>query len=140
MLAVPSNAIESALRSVSGVAGKPVIDATNAYGGRDERYASLAEHVKAITGGPVAKGFNVNFAVVYDEIDRQSVRPSNLVCGDREALELAEKLSRDAGYDPASAGGLENARLLEDHLALVTAVRQAAGGPYFYRIALPGQL
>ena len=43
--------------------------------------------MKALVGGPVAKAFNVNFAVLYDQIDQQRLRPSNLYAaedGDRE--------------------------------------------------------
>jgi 8-hydroxy-5-deazaflavin:NADPH oxidoreductase len=37
LVAVRSNAITDALRRVSGLEGKIMIDATNAYDGRDER-------------------------------------------------------------------------------------------------------
>jgi hypothetical protein len=37
-------------------------------------------------------------------------------------------------------GGLDQARALEDHLALVFAINQAGLGPFFYRIAKPGDL
>ena len=53
--------------------------------------------------------------------------------GDEEAREVTEQLIRDAGYEPAPAGGLENARKLEDALPFVFAVRQAAGEPVLYR-------
>ena len=49
-------------------------------------------------------------------------------------------LYKHAGFDPVSVGGLEQARALEDHLALVFAVNQAGLGPFFYRIARPGEL
>ena len=38
VVAVPSGAIADALGKVSGIEGKVTIDATNAYGGRDERF------------------------------------------------------------------------------------------------------
>jgi hypothetical protein len=37
---------------------------------------SLAQQVKSITGGPTSKSFNTNFAVLYDQIDAESVRPA----------------------------------------------------------------
>ena len=91
-------------------------DTTNPYAGRNETYPSLAHEVKALVGGPVAKAFNVNFAVLYDQVDQQRVRPSNLYAAEDGARELTEQLSRDAGYDPACVGGLDQARALEDHV------------------------
>src|ERR671938_1944126 len=65
LVAVPSGAIADALGKASGLGGKVVIDATNAFGGRNEEFPSLAHEVKSITGGPVATAFNLNFARRY---------------------------------------------------------------------------
>jgi predicted dinucleotide-binding enzyme len=140
VVAVPSGSIADALGRVSGIEGKVAIDATNAFGGRDESFESLAHEVKSIVGGPVAKSFNLNFAVNYDEIGEQRARPSNLFAAEDGARETAEQLIRDAGYDPVYVGGLDKARALEDHLALMFAVNQAGLGPFFYRMARPGEL
>ena len=140
VVAVPSGVIADALGKVTGVQGKPTIDATNAFGGRDEQFESLAHQVKSIIGGPTAKSFNINFAAVYDRIGEQRVRPSNLYAAEDEAREVTEQLIRDAGYDPVYVGGLDQARALEDHLGLVFAINQAGLGPFFYRLAKPGDL
>jgi 8-hydroxy-5-deazaflavin:NADPH oxidoreductase len=140
LVAVPSPEIADALGKVTGIEGKVAIDATNAFRGRNEQYESLAHEVRAIVGGPVAKSFNLNFANIYDEIGAQRVRPSNLYCAEDEAREVTEQLIRDAGYDPVDAGGLERARVLEDHLDLLFAVNQAGLGPFFVRYAPPGEL
>lgn len=141
LVAVPSSEIANALAGVSGLEGKVTIDATNAFGGRNEQFESLAHEVKSITRGPVAKAFNTNFARAYDEVPNQRVRPSNLYAADDEAREAAEQLSRDAGYEPAPLGGLDKARVLEDHMALLGALNQAGlGRAFFYRYAKPGEL
>jgi predicted dinucleotide-binding enzyme len=140
LLAVPSGSIADALASVSGLEGKVVIDATNAFRGRDEQWESLAHQVKSLTNGPVAKSFNLNFAAIYDELDGQRVRPSNLYCADDDARAVTEQLIRDAGYDPVNLGGLEHARAMEDSLGLMFAANQAGLGPFFYRWAKPGEL
>jgi predicted dinucleotide-binding enzyme len=135
LLAVPGGEIESALAKVTGLAGKTTIDATNFFQGERPAFPSLAHQVKAIVGGPVAKAFNLNFAVLYDRIDEQPERPSNVYCADEEARAVTEELIRDAGYEPVDAGDLESARAMEDGLALLIAIRQT--GPVFYRYWRP---
>jgi len=140
LLAVPGSSVADALGRVTGLEGKVVIDATNAFGGRNEEFESLAQEVKSIVGGPVAKSFNCNYAAVYDRIDEQRARPGNLYATEEEAREVVEQLIRDAGFEPVYAGGLENARLLEDHLTLMGAVNNGGLGRFFYRYAQPGEL
>lgn len=135
LVAVPSGSIADALGKVTGLAGKVVIDATNAFGGRNEEHESLAHEVRSITGGPVAKSFNLNFANRYDDVAKQPVRPGNLFAADDDARAVTEQLIEDAGYEPVYVGGLEHARKLEDHLALLFALSQAGLGPHFYRYA-----
>ena len=139
LVAVPRGQITDALRKVTGIEGKTAIDATNAFGGRDETYPSLAHEVKAITNGPVAKAFNANYAALFDELGSQRVPPSNLYAADDEAKDVAEQLTRDAGFEPVSLGGLDKARLLEDHLAFMSALTGGLGR-FFYRYAKPGEL
>jgi predicted dinucleotide-binding enzyme len=136
LVAVPSGSISDALAKVNGLAGKVAIDTANAFAGRNEQYESLAHEVKAHTNGPVAKAFNANFAVLYEQISEQRVRPGCLYAADDEAREVTEQLIRDAGYDPVGLGGLENARALEDFVPGVL----AKAGQVFYRFAPPGEL
>jgi predicted dinucleotide-binding enzyme len=140
LVAVRSNVIADALGKVTGIGGQVVIDATNAFTGRTEGFESLAHEVKSHVGGPVAKSFNCNFAAIYDEIDSQRVRPSNLYAAEDGAVEVTEQLSRDAGYEPVSAGGLGAARMLEDHLELMMAINEGGLGRFFYCYAKPGEL
>jgi predicted dinucleotide-binding enzyme len=137
VVAVPSGQIAEALSKVDGTAGKATIDATNAVRDRPAEFESLAHQVKSIVGGPTAKAFNLNFANIYDEIDAQSEQPANLFAAEDEAREVTEQLSRDAGYEPIYAGGLDAARALEEHLALMFAINRAGLGPFFYRIWSP---
>jgi predicted dinucleotide-binding enzyme len=84
----------------------------------------------------VAKAFNANFGSLYDRIDEQRVRPGCLYAADEGAREVTEQLIRDAGYEPVSVGGIENARALEDFVPGVL----AKIGQVFYRFAPPGDL
>jgi predicted dinucleotide-binding enzyme len=136
LVAVPSGSISDALGKVTGLEGKIAIDAANAFGGRNEQYESFAHEVKAQTNGPVAKAFNANFATLYDKVAEQRVPPGCLYAADDDAREVTEQLIRDAGYEPVSVGGLENARALEDFVPnLFAKIGQA-----YYRFAPPGEL
>ena len=138
LLAVPSGAIDDALGSVSGLEGKVLIDATNLIQGeRPGGAESLAAHVKERTGAHVAKAFNTVFARIYDQVQGQEVPPGCLYCGDDEAKETTAQLIRDAGYEPLDAGGLENARALEELLKAEFAVSSSGLGPFFYRFEAP---
>ena len=141
LIAVPGAAIAEALEGVQGLAGKTVVDATNNFGADPpDGFASNAEYVKSKTNGPTAKSFNTNFAALYDQFGDARATPSNLWSGDEEAREVVEQLNRDAGYEPVYAGGLENARLQEQFLALEMAVNQGGLGRFVYRMAPPEQL
>jgi predicted dinucleotide-binding enzyme len=140
LVAIPSKAIEDAFTKITGIGDAVVVDATNAFTGRDEGFESLAHQIKSHVSGPVAKSFNCNYAAIYDEVGTQRVPPSNLYAAEDGAVEVTEQLIRDAGYEPVSAGGLENARLLEDHLLLMNAINNGGLGRFFYRNAQPGEL
>jgi predicted dinucleotide-binding enzyme len=110
--------------------------------GRDGGDAAGADVVLgAVPSGPVAKAFNANFAALYDQLDAQRARPSNLYVAEAGARAAAEQLSRDAGYEPIYLGDLDQARALEDHLTgVMLPALQGGLGPFFYRFAQPGEL
>jgi 8-hydroxy-5-deazaflavin:NADPH oxidoreductase len=140
LVAVPGAAIADALDKVQGLEGKTVIDATNVIGAEPPSgFGSNAEFVKSKTNGPTAKSFNLNFARLYDRVAETKSRPSNIWSGDEEARDVVERLIRDAGYEPAYAGGLDKASVQEQGVALLFAISQASG-PFVYRIAPPDQL
>ena len=133
LLAVPSGAVAEALRGVSGIGDTPVIDATNPVRApRPDGFDSVAAYVKSLTGGPVAKAFNTNFARIFERIEDAAERPSMLYAADDGAREVTEMLIRDAGYDPVDAGDLSAARAVEDFVGVIFAV-VGQRGPFFYR-------
>jgi len=134
LLAVPAGAIGEAIGKVSGLDGVPVIDATNSVREpRPEGFDSLAAYVKSLTGGPVAKAFNANFARIYDRLGEGTELPSMVFAADDGAREVTETLIHDAGYDPVYAGDLGSARAVEDFIGIIFAVA-GQRGPFFYRI------
>jgi predicted dinucleotide-binding enzyme len=134
LLAVPAGAIGDAIGKVSGLDRVPVIDATNSVRDpRPEGFDSLAAYVQSLTGGPVAKAFNANFARIYDRLGEGAEQPSMVFAADDGAREVTETLIRDAGYEPVYAGDLASARAVEDFLGVIFAVA-GQRGPFFYRI------
>jgi predicted dinucleotide-binding enzyme len=138
ILAVPGDAVEDALRSVRGVEGKVLIDATNPLQGRPEGVESLAALAKSVANGPTAKAFNTNFAGLFEHAASREARPTMPICGDDEAVRVAEQLSRECGYDPLVWGGLEHAAALEDYVSGMLIPLVMTRGPFFYRFDWPG--
>lgn len=142
LVAVPGDAVEKALGSVTGLEGKTVIDATNLYGGAvaPAGHASNAEYIKSVTGGPTAKAWNINFASLYDQVADASSPPGDLWCGDEEARDAVETLHRDAGFAPICAGSLANASKQEAMLDIVFGIVKEGGmGQFFYKFAPPSE-
>ena len=143
LLAVPSEAVPSALRAVTGLQGKLVLDATNRLGGQaaPDGHPSVAEYVKAATSGPTAKAFNLNFGKLFEQASTAANRPQNLWVGDEEARAAVEQLTRDMGMEPVHGGPLAQAATQEAFaLMLMSIVKDADAGLLFYRFAPPDQI
>ena len=139
LLAAPYGAVVDALEAVAGLQGKIVIDATNRLGGEDPPagYPSAAEYVRAQTGGPTAKAFNLNFGALLDRAATGPSRPSNIWVGDDEARGAVEQLTRDIGMEPLNGGTLDAAATQEAFAHMLMAMVKDAGGLVFYRFAAP---
>jgi predicted dinucleotide-binding enzyme len=141
LLAVPGGSIAEAVGGLAGLGGQVTIDATNLVGASPpEGSASNAAFAKSKIGGPTAKSFNLNFAVLLKRIADERTPPGNIWAGDEGAREVVEQLNRDAGYEPIYAGGLENAAVLESSVGLMFAVARGGLEQYFYRMTPPGRL
>ncbi|WP_285106037.1 hypothetical protein [Promicromonospora sp. MEB111] len=142
LLAVPGAAVEAALSSVCGLTGRPVLDATNLYGSArpPAGFASNAEYVKAVTGGPTAKAFSTNFASLFGQVAGARVRPSNLWSGDEQVEDIVVRLSLDAGYEAVRLGGLDMAASQEGLAGVLFSIAQSGLGEFVYRMAAPDQL
>jgi predicted dinucleotide-binding enzyme len=144
LLAVPGTVVGEALKGVSGLEGKVILDATNRIASETpppEGYDSVAEYVKATTdAASVAKVFHLNYAVILDQAAAGERRPGNLWVGDDGAREVVEQLSRDIGMEAAYGGPLERAAVAEGFTELLISVYQEAGAPIFHRFATPRDL
>ena len=125
MLTVPVKAIPELAREIGPLlAGKLVLDTGNAYAQRDGDLArQSSSHPQGSAGWAAAmfpkarwvKAFNsVNYRVLEKEAHRDGDRVGIPLAGDdRDALETAARLVRDAGFDPVIVGSLARGREFE---------------------------
>jgi predicted dinucleotide-binding enzyme len=125
MLTVPLAAIPDLARSLAPLlTGKVVLDTGNAYVRRDGETAHVAMRhprgtaawaAEMFPGSRWVKAFNsVNFRVLEREAHRDGDRVGiPLASDDQTALDTAEMLARDAGFDPVIVGMLERGKDFE---------------------------
>ena len=119
VLATPWDVTEAVVRGVGSLAGKVVIDMTNALdeegGAALPNGTSAAEQIATwATGARVVKAFNSIYFRVLDAPEFAGQAASGFYCGDdAEAKATAARLIADAGFDPVDCGPLFVARHLE---------------------------
>jgi predicted dinucleotide-binding enzyme len=100
-------------------AGKIVLDAGNAVLARDGEIAKEAREngigitsAKYLAGARIIRAFNtLNYRKVTSNANRPEGRIAIPIAGDdQEALKVASRLVRDAGFDPVIIGSLERAK------------------------------
>ena len=129
LLAVPYGAVPQIGRdNAAEFAGKIVLDATNAVLNRDGEVAKEARQVgvgitsaKYLSGARIVRALNLmSFRRLASNANRTGERMAIPIGGDdQEALKVASKLVRDAGFDPVIVGSLERTKLF------------AQGGPLY---------
>ena len=110
------------------LAGKIVLDAGNAVLARDGEITKEAREIgigatstKYLPKARIVRAFNtLNYRVVTDNAHRPGDRMAIPIAGDdKDAIAMASRLVRDAGFDPVVIGSLESAKLF------------AQGGPLY---------
>ena len=139
LVAVPSEVVPDALTRVTGLDGKIVLDATNRMAAAPPAgYPSIAEYIKARTGGPTAKVFSLNFGALLEQAAETSPKPGNIWVGDEGARAAVEQLTRDIGMEPLHGGPLELASVQEAFgVMLMGIVGDRGEGLLYYRFASP---
>jgi 8-hydroxy-5-deazaflavin:NADPH oxidoreductase len=128
-IGVPYGAYPQIGKDYSGeFKGKIVLDAGNAVLRRDGEIANEAREigigktsVKYLPGARIVRAFNtMSFRRLESNAHRPGARMAIPIAGDdKEAIAVAERLVRDAGFDPVLIGNLESAKLF------------AQGGPLY---------
>jgi hypothetical protein len=110
------------------LAGKIVLDAGNAVLARDGEISKEAREIgigatstKYLPKARIVRAFNtLNYRVVTENAHRAGERMAIPIAGDdKDAIAMASRLVRDAGFDPVVVGSLESAKLF------------AQGGPLY---------
>ena len=110
------------------LAGKIVLDAGNAVLARDGEITKEAREIgigatstKYLPKARIVRAFNtLNYRVVTENAHRSGERMAIPIAGDdKDAITMALRLVRDAGFDPVVVGSLESAKLF------------AQGGPLY---------
>jgi 8-hydroxy-5-deazaflavin:NADPH oxidoreductase len=133
VFAMPFAAIDSVLQVAGDLAGKVLIDCTNAVGPGMKlligHTSSAAEELqKKVPLAHVFKSFNAQGAENLQAPVYEGIRASNFFCGDDPKARLVVKsLVEDIGFDAIDAGPLKNARLLEPMMLLWISASQSLG-------------
>ena len=133
VLAMPYGALEDVLSAVGGLAGKTVIDCTNAVApGWNLRFghttSSAEELQRRIPEAHVVKSFNAQGAENLANPVYGGVAASNFYCGDDAGAKAKVKALIEAiGFEAIDAGPLSSARLVEPLMLLWMASAKAVG-------------
>jgi 8-hydroxy-5-deazaflavin:NADPH oxidoreductase len=119
-IAVPYGALPQIGKDYGkSLAGKIVLDADNAVASRDGAIADEVERdgigvtsQKYLPGARLVRAFNTLSYMIFErEANRPAPRLAVPIAGDDpEAMQVAEGLVRDAGFDPVEVGKLADAR------------------------------
>lgn len=120
LLAIPYGAYpQFGKEHASELAGKIVLDAGNAVQARDGDITKEARELgigmtsaKYLPGARIVRAFNtLSYRTLEREANRSGPRMAIPLAGDdQEALTVAQRLVRDAGFDPVVIGGLARAK------------------------------
>lgn len=133
VFAFPYGAMGDVLAATGDLAGKLVIDCTNAVEkGMTLRYghttSSSEELQTQIPKARVFKSFNAQGAENLANPVYDGAPATNFFCGDdAEGRRVVKALVEDVGFDPVDAGPLKNARYLEPMMLLWIAAAGAVG-------------
>ncbi|HUJ57001.1 MAG TPA: NAD(P)-binding domain-containing protein [Kofleriaceae bacterium] len=131
--AIPAGAVIETARAMGNLAGKIVIDCTNAIAKGFALQYGLAtsaseELAKALPGARVVRSFNQQGAEVLDDPVFGGLRAVDLVAADdAEARAAVVALGKDLGLDAIEAGPLASSRLLDPITLLWVALSQTLG-------------
>jgi 8-hydroxy-5-deazaflavin:NADPH oxidoreductase len=138
LLAVPNRAVAEVITAAQSLAGKIVIDCTNAFSATADgprlpmgEESSAAEEVARLAvGAHVVKAFNTNFSQLIQSGAQAAGESSDtFYCGDDvHAKKTVAQLAHDAGFRGVDIGPLNMARFLESFAVIMVSLARLPGG------------
>ncbi len=133
VFAIPAGAVVDAAAEMGALAGKVVVDCSNAIGkGFTLQYghttSSAEELAKRLPGARIVRAFNQQGAETLVNPTFGNLRAASFVAADdAEARSLVKGLATDVGLDAIEAGPLDSSRYLEPMTTLWIAMARARG-------------
>ena len=136
VFAIRPVAIHATVEDLPPLDDRIVIDAMNRFDG-DPTRSTIHDLADRLPGAKLAKAFNtIGFENLSTARDRE-VPAAMFVAGDDEdAKRAAMLLAAEIGFVPEDAGGLANAKVLEDMVKVWLALTQAHGRGVGFAISL----
>lgn len=127
IFAVRPVAINATVAELPSLADRIVIDAMNRFD-VEASHSTTADLATLLPGAKLAKAFNTIGFENYTTAAERTVPAAMFVAGDdADAKRLAMDLAAEIGFRPEDAGGLSNAKVLEEMVKVWLALTAAHG-------------
>jgi predicted dinucleotide-binding enzyme len=136
VFAIRPVAIHATIEDLPPLDDRIVIDAMNRFDG-DPLRSTIQDLADALPGAKLAKAFNtIGFENLSTARDRKVPAAMFVAGDDEEAKRAAMLLAGEIGFVPEDAGGLANAKVLEDMVKVWFALTQAHGRGVGFAVSL----
>ena len=136
VFAVRPVAINATVAELPSLAGRIVIDAMNRFDAEAAARSTTQDLAQLLPGAKLAKAFNTTGFENYPTAAARTVPAVMFVDGDDpDAKRAAMALASEIGFRPEDAGGLPNAKVLEEMVKVWLALAQVHGRTVAFAIS-----
>jgi predicted dinucleotide-binding enzyme len=136
VFALRPDALASMTRELPSLGGRVVFDAMNRFGG-DPARSTAHDLADLLPGARIVKAFNTTGYENLTTAHTRSVPAAMFVAGDDpEAKAIAMRLAAEIGFAPEDAGGLANAKPLEEMVRVWLALATVHGRTVAFSVSM----
>jgi predicted dinucleotide-binding enzyme len=136
VFAVRPVAINATIAELPSMSGRIVIDAMNRFDAEAEARSTTQDLAQLLPGAKLVKAFNTTGFENYPTAASRAVPAAMFVAGDdADAKRVAMALASELGFRAEDAGGLVNAKILEEMVKVWLALTQAHGRTVAFAIS-----